>query len=87
MSISDVVRVAVLFVIYFATAKFGLSLDAVSGFAAAVWPPTGGGSAMGTAEERKNFLTQVRKSCAIAKKLKDIGIRKYGIVTSSRPEP
>jgi PAS domain S-box-containing protein len=41
MSISDVVRVAVLCVIYFATAKFGLSLDAVSGFAAAVWPPTG----------------------------------------------
>src|SRR6516165_1715325 len=35
---------------------------------------------MGSAEERKNFLTQVRKSCAIAKKLRDIGIRQYGIV-------
>jgi len=41
MSMPDVVRVGVLCVIYFATAKFGLSLDAVSGFAAAVWPPTG----------------------------------------------
>jgi len=47
---------------------------------APVWPPTGGGSAMGSAEERKNFLGQVRKSCAIAKKLRDIGIRPYGIV-------
>lgn len=27
--------------VYFITAKFGLSLDAVSGFAAFVWPPTG----------------------------------------------
>jgi hypothetical protein len=26
---------------YLAAATFGLSLDAVSGFAAAVWPPTG----------------------------------------------
>ncbi len=35
---------------------------------------------MGSDEERKNFVTQVRKACAIAKKLKDIGIRKYGVV-------
>ena len=41
VSIPDLVRLGVLCVIYFATAKFGLSLDAVSGFAAAVWPPTG----------------------------------------------
>lgn len=37
----DVVRMGVLCVLYFATAKFGLSLDAVHGFAAAVWAPTG----------------------------------------------
>src|SRR5215510_9174577 len=37
----DVVRLGGLCAIYFATAKFGLSLDAVHGFAAAVWPPTG----------------------------------------------
>jgi len=47
---------------------------------APVWPPTGGGSAMGSDEDRKNFVTQVRKACAIAKKLKDLGIRKYGVV-------
>jgi PAS domain S-box-containing protein len=36
-----IVRAGLLGVIYIATAKLGLSLDAVSGFAAAVWPPTG----------------------------------------------
>jgi len=35
---------------------------------------------MGSDDERKNFLTQVRKACAIGKKLRDIGIRSYGIV-------
>src|ERR1700691_967338 len=30
---------------------------------APVWPPTGGGSAMGSAEDRKKFVTQVRKAC------------------------
>ncbi len=52
----------------------------IGSLVAPVWPPTGGGSAMGSAEERKNFLTQVQKSCAIGKKLRDIGIRNYGIV-------
>jgi sugar phosphate isomerase/epimerase len=47
---------------------------------APVWPPTGGGSAMGSDEDRRQFVTQVRKACAIAKKLKDLGIRKYGVV-------
>jgi sugar phosphate isomerase/epimerase len=47
---------------------------------APVWPPTGGGSAMGSAEERKNFVEQVRKGCRIAKKLRDLGIRPYGVV-------
>jgi len=52
----------------------------VGSVVAPVWPPTGGGSAMGSDEERQNFLTQVRKACVIAKKLKDLGIRKYGVV-------
>jgi sugar phosphate isomerase/epimerase len=52
----------------------------VGSVVAPVWPPTGGGSAMGSDEERQNFLTQVRKACAIAKKLKDLGIRHYGVV-------
>jgi sugar phosphate isomerase/epimerase len=53
---------------------------AVGSLVAPVWPPTGGGSAMGSDEDRKNFLTQVRKACSIAKKLRDNGIRKYGVV-------
>jgi sugar phosphate isomerase/epimerase len=53
---------------------------AVGSVVAPVWPPTGGGSAMGSDEDRKNFLTQVRKACAIAKKLRDTGVRKYGVV-------
>ncbi len=52
----------------------------VGSVVAPVWPPTGGGSAMGSDEDRKNFLTQVRKACAIAKKLRDLGIRRYGVV-------
>ena len=45
-----------------------------------VWPPTGGGSAMGSDEERAAFLTQVRKSCRIGRKLRDLVIRQSGIV-------
>ena len=52
----------------------------VGSLVAPVWLPTGGGSAMGSEEDRKNFLTQVRKACAIGKTLRDIGIRRYGIV-------
>ena len=52
----------------------------VGSVVAPVWQPTGGGSAMGSEEDRKNFLTQVRKACVIGKKLRDLGIRRYGIV-------
>ena len=41
MQTLDVVRMVVLCVCYVATAKFGLSLDAVHNVATAVWPPTG----------------------------------------------
>jgi len=47
---------------------------------APVWPPVGGGSAMGSADERARFLTQVRKACAIGQKLRGLGIRKYGVI-------
>jgi sugar phosphate isomerase/epimerase len=47
---------------------------------APVWGGTGGGSAMGDATERGKFLTQVRKACRIGKKLRDLGIRQYGVV-------
>ena len=56
---------------------YGLAVGSV---VAPVWPPVGGGSAMGTAEERKRFVTMVEKACGIAKQLRDIGIRPSGIV-------
>jgi sugar phosphate isomerase/epimerase len=52
----------------------------VGSVVAPVWPPTGGGSAMGSEEDRKKFVGQVRKACRIAKKLKDLGARPYGVV-------
>jgi sugar phosphate isomerase/epimerase len=47
---------------------------------APVWPPTGGGSAMGDETERAQFLGQVRKGCRIAKQLRDLGVRPNGAV-------
>ena len=52
----------------------------VGSLVAPVWPPTGGGSAMGDESERKAFLTQVEKACRIARDLRELGIRPYGIV-------
>src|SRR5579859_1183861 len=52
----------------------------VGSVVAPVWPPTGGGSAMGSPDERKKFVEQVRKGCRIAKKLRELGIRPHGIV-------
>jgi sugar phosphate isomerase/epimerase len=53
---------------------------AIGSLVAPVWPATGGGSAMGTPEERTRFTTQVRKACRIAAKLRELGARKYGVV-------
>src|SRR5205809_5622812 len=47
---------------------------------APVWPPTGGGSAMGSDEDRKKFVEQVRKACRIARGLRELGARPYGVV-------
>ncbi len=52
----------------------------VGSVVAPVWPPTGGGSAMGGAEDRARFVGQVRKACRIARKLRELGARPYGIV-------
>src|SRR5262249_18635647 len=52
----------------------------VGSVVAPVWPPTGGGSAMGTEEERKQFVRQVLKGCHIASKLRELGVRPYGVV-------
>jgi len=42
--------------------------------------PIWGGPAMGTKEDRTNFVEQVRKSCIYGQKLKEMGIRPYGVV-------
>jgi sugar phosphate isomerase/epimerase len=47
---------------------------------APVWPPTGGGSAMDEGEGRTRFLEQVRKGCQIARRLRELGVRPYGVV-------
>jgi hypothetical protein len=52
----------------------------VGSLVAPVWSPTGGGSAMGSEEDRRNFLTQVRKACAIGQTLRRLGIRSYGVI-------
>jgi len=52
----------------------------VGSVVAPVWPPTGGGSAMGSDEDRKRFVEQVRKACRIAKTVRDLGVRPDGAV-------
>jgi sugar phosphate isomerase/epimerase len=52
----------------------------VGSVVAPVWPPTGGGSAMGGAAERKKFVGQVEKACRIARQLREMGIRPHGVV-------
>ncbi len=52
----------------------------VGSVVAPVWQPTGGGSAMGDDAEQSQFLTQVRKGCRIARSLRQLGIRPYGVV-------
>jgi len=52
----------------------------VGSLVAPVWPPVGGGSAMGSAEERARFAAMVRKACRIGSKLRELGIRPSGVV-------
>jgi sugar phosphate isomerase/epimerase len=52
----------------------------VGSVVAPVWPPTGGGSAMGSDGDRKKFVESVWKACRIAKKLREFGVRPYGVV-------
>ena len=52
----------------------------VGSVVAPVWPPTGGGSAMGSDEDRKKFVAQVRKACRIGSRLRKLGARPYGII-------
>ena len=52
----------------------------IGSLVAPVWPPTGGGSAMGSGDERKQFVEQVRKACWIGKRLRELGTRPDGVV-------
>ena len=60
--------------------KVGSRGLAIGSLVAPVWPPTGGGSAMGNETERNAFLSQVKKACRIGRDLREIGIRPSGIV-------
>jgi sugar phosphate isomerase/epimerase len=52
----------------------------VGSVVAPVWPPTGGGSAIGSEEDCQRFVGQVRKACRIARKLRALGVRPDGVV-------
>lgn len=52
----------------------------IGSIVAPVWPPVGGGSAMGSAEERKRFVDNVRKACRIGRRLRELGVRHYGVI-------
>ncbi|RYU97342.1 sugar phosphate isomerase/epimerase family protein [Emticicia agri] len=54
-------------------AKYNLEIGSL---VAPIW----GGPAMGSVDERKQFVEMVRKSCEIGQKLRAMGIRPHGIV-------
>ena len=56
--------------------KFASLKLSVGSLVAPIW----GGPAMGTKEERATFVEMVRKSCHFGKKLRDLGVRPYGVV-------
>jgi len=58
-------------------ANYNLRIGSV---VAPVWTDTGGGSAMGSREERNLFVTQVKKASQIACWLRELKIRPNGIV-------
>lgn len=63
-----------------------ISLDLkVGSLVAPIW----GGPAMGSQEERKQFVEMVRKACRYGKILREMGVRPYGIIridSASSPE-
>ena len=52
----------------------------IGSLVAPIWAGTGGGSAMGSKEDRKRFVTQVRKACKIGQRLREL--REYGPMVS-----
>jgi len=53
---------------------------AVGSVVAPIWEGTGGGSSMGSSDERKRFVQSVKKACRYAGILRDHGIRTYGSI-------
>ena len=56
-------------------AGYGLE---VGSFVAPIWGGAGGGSAMGSKDDRKRFLDQVRKASEIGRQMRALGIRPTG---------
>ncbi len=52
----------------------------IGSIVAPVWPPVGGGSAMGGADERARFIAAVRRACGIGQRLRALGVRPYGVI-------
>ncbi len=52
----------------------------VGSLVAPVWDGTVGGPAMGTELERSNFIRAVKVACRIGGKLREHGVRKYGLI-------
>ena len=50
----------------------------IGSLVAPVWEPTGGGSTIGSKEERGKFIESVKKACRYAKFLNEHGARTYG---------
>jgi sugar phosphate isomerase/epimerase len=68
----------------FADKVGGLNLN-VGSLVAPIW----GGPAMGSKEDRAIFVEMVRKSCRFGQKLREFGVRPYGIIridSASKPE-
>jgi len=53
---------------------------AIGSCVAPVWVPTGGGSSMGSSDERKAFLNAVKHACRIMSRLTELGVRPSGVI-------
>jgi len=60
--------------------KFRARNLAIGSLVAPVWAGTVGGPAMGSEQDRKNFVLAVRKACRIGQKLRELGARPYGCI-------
>ena len=52
----------------------------IGSIVAPVWPPVGGGSAMGDADQRARFVDMVRQACVMGGRLRGLGVRPYGVI-------